>query len=265
MATILAIAGKEIRVYLTTWTSYIIFGAFMLISAFFFQGLVVQFQQQSLQYLQHQYRAMIEQMNVTDWIFGPLLGNMTLFLLFMLPILTMRLIAEERRTKTLQLLMTTPVRPIEIVLGKYLAAVAMMLIMLGLTLVFPVLLHVFGIPAVDGTSAVDWSSVWVGYLGLSLYGATCVAIGLFASSITESQIVSVIIGFAVLLMLYVLGMAAQGETGFWREFFTYLSITTHLDGFVRGMIRLTDLVYYLSLSFVALFLTWRVLEAERWK
>ena len=73
------------------------------------------------------------------------------------------------------------------------------------------------------------------------------------------------VGFALLLMLYVLGMAAQGESGFWRDLFHYLSITTHLDGFVRGVVRLTDLVYYLSLSFIALFLTWRVIEAERWK
>jgi ABC-2 type transport system permease protein len=263
MRNTLAIAGKETRVYLTTWTSYALFGAFLMITAFFFQRLVIEFQFRAMQYMQMQAQGAMEQMNLTDWVMGPLFMNMVVFFLFMLPILTMRLISEEKKGKTLELLMTTPVRPVEIVLGKYLSALTIMSIMLGLTVVFPVLLHIFG-GTETGVSPLDWRSIGTGYLGMFLLGSAFVAVGLFASSISESQIVSVIVGFAVLLMFYVIGLAARGQEGFWQHFFQYLSINTHLEGFVRGVVRVPDVVYYLSLCFAGLFLSFRVVEAQRW-
>lgn len=264
MRNTLAIAGKETRVYLTTWTSYIIFGAFLLITAFFFQRLVIEFQLRSMQYMQAQAQNLLEQLNLTDWVVGPMFMNMTVFFLFMLPIMTMRLIAEERKSKTLELLMTAPVRPIEIVLGKYLSALVIMGIMLALTVVFPLLLHVFG-GAATGQSVLDWRSVAVGYGGLFLLGAAFCSVGLFASSVSDSQIVAVIVGFAILLMFYVIGLAARGQEGFWQELLQYLSVTNHLEGFVRGIVKVTDVVYYLSLIFVGLFFTFRVVEAQRWR
>ena len=264
MRNTLAIAGKEVRVYLTTWTSYILFGAFLLITAFFFQRLVIEYQLRTFQFMQQQQQAYLEQMNLTDWVMGPLFMNITVFFLFMLPILTMRLIAEERRGKTLELLLTAPIKPWDIVLGKFIGGVVIMAIMLLLTTVFPVLLYVFG-GTQGGAAAIDVSTVAVGYGGLFLLGTSFVAIGLFASSMTESQIVSVIVSFAVLMMFYVIGLAARGEEGAWQSVFQYLSINTHLESFVRGIIRSTDVVYYLSLTFVALFLTYRVVEAERWR
>ena len=112
---------------------------------------------------------------------------------------------------------------------------------------------------------VDWGSVAVGYGGMFLLGAAFVAVGLFASSLTESQIVAVIVGFASLLMFYVIGLAARGEEGFWQQLLEYLSVTSHLEPFVRGLVRVSDVVYYLSLAFVGLFLTHRVVEAQRWR
>ena len=263
MKNIFAICSKELRVYLTTWTSYILFGAFILISAFFFQRLVVEFWLQSTQ-MSQQGHGMLDQMNLTDWVMGPLFMNITVFFLFLLPILTMRLLAEERKSKTLELLMTVPIRPVEIVLGKYFAALAIMMLMLLLTVVFPVLLHVFG-ETTGSESALDWRSVGVGYAGLFLLGAAFVSVGLFASSITDSQIVAVVVSFAALLMFYVIGLASRGEEGFWQQFFDYLSITNHLESFVRGIVRSTDVVYYLSLTFIGLFLSYRMVEAERWR
>src|SRR6476646_4681866 len=193
MRNTLAIAGKETRVYLTTWTSYAIFGAFVLITAFFFQRLVIEYQYRAMQFMQMQAESAMQQMNLTDWVMGPLFMNITVFFLFMLPILTMRLISEERKGKTLELLMTTPVRPIEIVVGKYLSALLIMGMMLALTVMFPLLLHIFGgTPGQD--SPLDWRSVGVGYGGMFLLGAAFVAVGLFASSVSESQIVAVITG-----------------------------------------------------------------------
>src|SRR4051812_22652543 len=126
MRNTLAIAGKDARVFLTTWTSYIIFGAFMMLTAFFFLQLVSQYQFVSQQYAANQAPYMLEQMNLTDMVMGNVLRNIAVFFLFMLPILTMRLIAEEKKGKTLELLMTAPVRPWEIVLGKYFSVVLMM-------------------------------------------------------------------------------------------------------------------------------------------
>ena len=263
MGKVLAIAGKDARIYLTTWTSYILFGAFILISAFFFQRLVIEFQLRTLDYAQNQQSWAMERMNLTDWVLGPVFMNMSVFFLIMLPMITMRLLAEERRSKTLELLMTAPVRPVQIVLGKYLAALLIMSIMLGLTVLFPVLLQIFG--GADGASPVDWRTVATSYLGLFLMGAATVAIGLFASSVTDSQIVAVIIGFAVLLMFWVIGLAARGQEGAWGGVLEYLAITTHLENFVRGILKLSDAVYYVSLSFVGLFLTYGVVESQRWR
>lgn len=265
MRNTLTIAGKEVRVYLTTWMSYILFGGFILITGLVFGGAVEQFQTQSLEYLQHNYRQGMEMMNVTEGVMSPLLYQMVFVLIFLLPVLTMRLFSEERRGKTLQLLLTSPIRPIEIVLGKYIGALTVMGIMFGLSLVFPLLLHVFGISGGDGTSPVDWSTVFTGYLGLFLFGSACVSVGLLASSMTESQLVAVVVSFGVLLVMWLLGLVSQGHTSGMQRVLYYMSHVTHLDSFLRGMIRLTDVVYYLSLSFAGLFLTWRVIEAERWK
>ncbi len=264
MRNTLAIAGKDVRVYLTTWTSYILFGAFMLVTAFFFQELVEQYQSYSQQYLANQAAYMLEQMNLTDMVLGNVFRNVAVFFLFMLPIMTMRLMAEEKRGKTLELLMTAPVRPIEIVLGKYLAALVMMGIMLLLTLVFPLLLHIYG-GTQGGESALDWSTVWVSYLGMFLLGAAFASIGVFASSVTESQIVAVIVSFSVLMMFFVIGFAARGQEGFWQQLFEYASITTHLEDFIKGVLKVSGLVYYTSVAFLGLFLTYRVVEAQRWR
>ena len=263
MGAIGAIAGKEIRVYLTTWVSYVIFAIFMLITAFFFQRLVVEYQLQSLEFGQYA-KHMLAQMNLTDWVIGPLLQNVVVFFVFMLPILTMRLIAEERSGKTLALLLTSPIRPIEIVIGKYIAGVVLMGIMLVLTLIFPLLLEGFGSGSVD-TLILDWNSIATGYLGMFLLGAGFVAIGLFASSLTESQIVAVVISFFITLMFIVIGIASKGQSETWAQIINYISATSHVEHFLRGIIRLQDVVYYLSMSFVGVFLSYRVVEAERWR
>jgi ABC-2 type transport system permease protein len=263
MSKILAIARKETWLYLTTWTSYVLFGFFILITAFFFQRLVIEFQLQTLDYAQNQQSWAMERMNLTDWVMGPVFMNMSVFFLIMLPMLTMRLFAEERRQRTLELLMTVPVRPIQLVVGKYLSAVVIMGIMLGLTVIFPILLAIFG--GGHDTSPVDWRTIGASYLGLFLLGMAIVAIGLFASAVTESQIVAVITGFAVLLLFWVIGLAARGQQGFWGGFLEYMSLSSHLENFVRGIIKASDVVYYVSITSVGLFLTYGVIDAQRWK
>lgn len=263
MRNIITIAAKDLRIYLTTWTSYLLFGAFTFITAFFFYQLVREFQLQLMQFSRSQMAAALEHMNLTDWVMGPVFVNASVFLLFLIPVLSMRLLAEERRGRTLELLMTSPVRPIEIVLGKYLAGLAVLMVMIGLTVVFPILLQLLG--QSGGQSPVDWNTIGVAYLGTFLFGAACLAIGLFASALTESQIVAAIIGFAFLLLFWIIGLAARGQEGIWRQVLEYISLTTHLESFVRGIIKVSDVTYYLSLAFVGLFLTHRVVEAQRWR
>ncbi len=261
MRTTWAICAKDLRLYLTTWTSYILLAAFALISAFFFQRLVIEFQYASMQAMQQENGG--EGLNLTDWVMSPLLMNMTVFLLFLLPVLTMRLLSEEKRGKTLDLLMTTPIRASEIVLGKYAAGVVMMLLMLATTLLFPALLSHFGASA-DGP-ALDWYSVGSGYLGLALLGSAFVSIGLLCSSFSASQIVAVASSFAMLLMLYVIGLAARGQEGLWLKALEFMAINTHLEPFIRGIVRSVDLCYFASLTGVGLILTHRVVEAQRWQ
>jgi ABC-2 type transport system permease protein len=263
MRATLAIAGKDLRLYLTTWTSYILFGAFTFITAFFFYQLVREFQLQLLELGQRGMDPSMGGLNLTDWVVGPVIINASVFLLFLVPILSMRLFSEEHKGRTLELLMTTPVRPLEIVLGKYLAGLGVLAVMLGLTVVFPLLLQFIG-QGVE-KSPLDWNTVGTCYLGLFLFGAACVAIGLLASSLTESQIVAAIVSFGILLMLWVIGLAARGQEGFWQKTLEYLAITTHMESFVRGVIKISDVVYYASLVFVGLFLTHRVVDAQRWR
>lgn len=264
MSNVIAIAKKELRIYFTTATSYAVMTAFAVITAFFFLELVSIYQLQSTQFMQYQAPQMLERMNFNDQVITPLFANVQVFFLFLIPMVTMRLIAEEQKTKTMQLLMTTPVRPIEIVLGKYLAAATLVMAMLAITIAFPFFLHLYG--QGDGTnSSLDWASVWTGYLGMFLLGASFVSIGLFASSVTDSQIVAVVISFAALLMFWVIGWAGIGKEGFWHDFTNYLSILNHMEGFARGVVKTQDLVYYVSLIVVGLFLTHRMVEAQRWR
>lgn len=257
----LAIARKEIWVYLTTWTSYILVGAFLEVTAFFFYLLIKEFQARRLLYAERHAVGVLQQMSLTDLVVGPTFSYVATFFIFLLPVLTMRLVAGERQGKTFELLMTTPARPIEVVVGKYLAAWSMMFLMLALTVVFPLSLHLFA----GGGTALDWSTVAVGYSGMVLLGSAGVAVGLLASSVTDSQFVAVVTGFAALLLLTVIGVAATGQSEPWRSVLEELSISHHLNGFIRGLIRSPDVIYYLSLSFLGLFFAHRAVAAQRWR
>jgi len=253
------IALKELRIYLTTPTSYVLFATFLAFCGLNFVDLVRDFQNQRLFYSETRRVGLLDQMNLTDLVVGPMLIYVATFFVIMLPVLTMRLFAEERRQKTLELMLTLPVRPVEMVLGKYLAATIVMLIMLALTFVYPVLLENLA------QGDLDWATVFTGYLGMALLGAAAVAIGLFASSVTDSQLIAVVIGFGILTLLILIGEEAQEQSGLVANLFEHASLHSHLGPFARGLIRLRDIVYYASVSSLTLFLCYRVIESQRWK
>jgi ABC-2 type transport system permease protein len=263
MRNAIAIAKKELYLYFTTPIAYVVFFATSFIGAFFFLSLTSDFQRRSLQFLQFQALDVIAQMNLTDMVATPLVLNMGVILIFVVPFLTMRLLAEERRQKTMELLMTAPVRSGEIVLGKYLAALGVLLVVIAITAIFPALLDTYGTNGTGG-SAIEWQTVFAALAGLFLCGAAFVAVGLFISALTESQVVAALITFLVLLLTWVIGWKAADAEGVWRHVIEHLSSVAHLVSFARGVIELKDVVYFLSLAVIGLFLTHRAVEARRW-
>lgn len=261
MRTLWAITGKELRIQLTTWTSWVLVGGFLELTGFFFYLLVKDFQLRRLSYAENRALALLEQMNLTDLVVGPTFSYVASFFVFLLPVLTMRSFTEERRTKSLELMLSLPLRTWQLVLGKYLAVWLVMAVMVAATVVFPLSLERF----VAQGEGLDWNTIGAGLLGMLLLGSAATAVGLCTSAVTESPLVAVVLAFGVLLILMVIGVAASGQSGATRAVLEYLSISHHLQGFARGLIRLPDVVYYLSLTVAGLGLALRWVEAERWR
>jgi ABC-2 type transport system permease protein len=195
-------------------------------------------------------------LNVTDAVLRPLFSNVSVILLLLIPLVTMRLFAEERRSGTIELLLTYPVRDGAVLVGKYLAAFTMYGVMLAGTLAYPIMLLSF--------TRVEWGPLLTGYLGLLLMGAMFLAVGLFASSLTENQVVAAIITFGVLLMFWIIGWTAEFAGGPLGTVLTHLSILEHNDTFAKGVLDTKDIIYYVNFTALALFLALRSLESRRW-
>jgi ABC-2 type transport system permease protein len=237
MNSMFYIMTKELRSYFVSPIAYVVVAFWLVGTGFFFTLAVTQTQQA----------------NMTS-----VYGVVTIFLLLVCPALTMRLLSEESRTGTLELLLTAPVKDWAVVVGKFLASVILYAVMIGLMLFYPILLVIFrGNP--------DWGPIWSGFLGLLLFGSVFLAVGLFASALTSNQIVSAVISFVLLLLLYVIsnatGLVSTGVGDFLRQ----LSVSDHFDPFSRGLIDLRDIVFYISFAALVLFLTVQVVEARRYR
>lgn len=254
MTRLFTIAAKELRTYLVSPVAWVVATVFVAVTGLLFYNIVAWYSMQSFQMMQFQ--GEMGPVDVNRMVFQPTFHNMAVTLLLLVPIVTMRLLAEEKKARTAQLLFTSPVRLSEIVAGKYLAAVALLSLILLLTGYMPLLVWTYG--------SLEWGPILTGYLGLILLTASFVALGLFASSLTENQIVAAVLTFGVLLVFWLLGWAAQtGGEG--AKLFEHLSIITHLETFLNGVVELKDVAYYLSVSAFGLFLTHRVLDSSRWR
>lgn len=201
------------------------------------------------------------------------LAGAVFFMIFMSPALTMRLIAEEQKLGTLELLLTSPIREFEIVIGKFIAAFVMMAIMIGLSLYFVVVLFIYGDP--------DIGPLLSGFLGLGLYAAATLAVGLFASALSSNQIVGLIVGSGILTALTIIDFVSERLTGLASQVldgfqlgasFSVFDLDSfgvaqggHFADFAKGIISVSDIAYYISLTAVFLLLTVLVLEARRWR
>jgi len=246
---------KEMRLYLTSPIAWVIWTIFLTITGVFFYLFFSTFALQSMQAAMNP--ALGRELNVTERVLGGVFSNMSVIALFLMPLVTMRLFAEERRSGTIELLLTYPVRDGAVLVGKYLAALALYGVMLALTLTYPAIVAYFARP--------EWGALLTGYLGLLLLGAAFLAVGIFASSLTENQIVAAIITFGILLLFWVTGWFADSLGGTAGRIVSHLSIIEHFDSFTRGILDTKDVLYYIDFTAVALFLALRSVEARRWK
>ena len=196
-------------------------------------------------------------MNVNEQIIRPLLGFASTVALFLIPMITMRLFAEEKRTGTIELLMTSPVKDMEIILGKWLGAMLLYVCVLGMSMINIAMLFAWGKP--------DLKPVLVAYLGLILQGGVLLAIGEFISTTTRNQIIAGGVTFFVCLLLWLLSWFTAFDSGASASVVNYLSIVTHFENFAKGVLDSKDIVFYLSMIFFALFITSRSMESLRWR
>ena len=251
-----AIIAKELRSAYFSPIIYVVGAVFLLIFGILSYIFVVNAGTQAIRLMQIQ--GMAAKINLNDLVFRQTFGYTAFTLMFVLPILTMRVFAEERKLRTFELLMTSPVGINEIVAGKFAAVFLIYLGMLALTGSVPVVLAMF--------NSFDWAPVFTGYLGLLLMGALFLSVGLFASAVTENQIIAAFLSFGLLFFVWLLGTmgAILGDTPAGNAI-SYLSFIEHYDRLVRGLINTKDLVYFACGILFMLFLTHRVVESQRWK
>ncbi len=255
MNNVMAIAHKELKGYFASPVAYIVIGFSAILFGWFFINLLYYFDRQAMQA-----GAGFEgpqAVNVNEMLISPLFLNVSVILLFTLPLITMRTYAEEKRSGTIELLLTSPLTDLQIVMGKFLGSLVLYAAMLAVTLVHMGFLFAFGNP--------EWRPIATGYLGLLLMGGCFLSLGLFISSLTKNQIVAGMVTFAVFLMFWVINWISAFAPPTTQAVLNYLSITEHLSDFARGVIDTKHLVYYVSFIAFSLFLTVRAVDSERWR
>lgn len=230
-----SILKREVASYFVSPMAYVVGAVFLVLSGYFFSVILLATHSASMQ---------------------GVLGNMAVVFLFVSPVLTMGLLAEERKLGTDELIMTAPVGTTSIVVGKYLAAVLTYLVYLAISLIYPVILIKYGSP--------DMGPIYSGYWGMFLFGAGCLAVGIFSSSLTDNQMVAGVIGFGLLLLFWILGWAGAIVRGPVGETLANLSLLKRFDDFQKGIIDFSSVLYYISFIFIFIFLTIRVIDSRRW-
>lgn len=238
MKNIGIISGKELSSYLASPMAYIVTAIFLALSGTFFA-------------------TYLADINYSDTSITGFLNAAQFLILLFAAVLTMRLIAEERKLGTWEFLLTAPLRDTEIVLGKFLASLVMLTGMLALTLYYPILLIVLGDP--------DIGPICTSYFGLFLLGSACLSIGIFASSMTSNQIVSAVVAGGIIFALWFLGIVGNMVPGPLGELLSFLSLSYHFPDFMRGIIDTRAIVYYLSVTALFLYLAVGSIETGRWR
>ena len=256
MTPVQTIIAKELRSYFVSPIAYVIGAVFLAIVGLLSYWAVINASNQALRMMQIQNT--FARINLNDLVFRPVFYSMNLVLMLVLPLLTMRLFAEERKLRTFELLMTSPIGINEIVTGKFLSAVLIYVGLLGLTGLIPLVLSAY--------VSFDWNPIFTGFLALLLQGALLIAIGLLASALTENQIIAAFISFGVILILWLLGAFGNllGDNAL-GQLLSYISFTEHYDRLVHGLLDVKDIVYYVSGIAFLWFAAHQTVDAHRWK
>jgi ABC-2 type transport system permease protein len=255
MRKLAAIYRKELQYYFQSITAYVMIGLFLALSGYFFYSIFRYYNYLSYQAGRDPYLA--GTLNLIEGVMRPLMGNVSVVLLFALPLLTMRLLAEEKKQGTFELLLTYPLGDAAVVMGKYLAALSVFALMLAGSLLYPLLLAIYSNP--------EPGPVVTSYIGLFLMGASFVAMGIFFSSVTSSQIIAGAATFGVSLFFLIIGWAAPFVGSTFSKVLSQISILEHYDTFAKGIINLQDVTYYVFLTVFFLFMTLRSLESSHWR
>lgn len=253
MTNIWAMVRKEWNGYFASPIGYVVIGMYAVVFGYFYAVGLSWFVRQSMQASQMGGGPLNINQQMVRYVFL----NSTVIFLFVVPLITMRTYAEEKRSGTIELLMTSPITDFQIVMGKFLGAMSLYAAMLAITLIHMAVLFKYGNP--------EWKPIASGYLGLLLLGGCFVSVGLFFSSLTKNQIVAGMFTFAVLLLLWVIDWIGSFSGPSVERITAYLSLTGHVEDFLRGIVDTGHIVYYLSFITFGLFLTAKAVDSERWR
>ncbi len=249
------IAKRDLGSFFNSPIFYVVTTVFLLLYSFIFFNILNFFSFQSFQ--AGQLQAMGMNLNLNEMVIEPSFHNMSVILLLIIPIITMRSFADEKKMKTFRLLLSSPVHLIEIILGKFLACMIVVTLMVLISAYSVGFLFLLGEP--------ELGPVITGYLGILLMAGCYVSVGICASSLTDNQIVAAVLTFGFSLFMWVIGWGAQAAGPTTGQILQYLSIVEHMERFLRGVVDTSDLVYYLSFILFSLFLCHRVLDSNRWR
>jgi ABC-2 type transport system permease protein len=258
VSNVWALVRKEWRHYFGSPIGYILLAVWTALFGSFFYSALVFFLRRSMMGGQMEFGG-APKMSLNEWVISPVLHNMAVVALFIVPVLTMRLFAEEKRQGTMELLGTAPVTNLQIVLGKFLAAAGVYaaMILAGLLNMAFIWYHAATKP--------EWKPVLTASVGLFLFGCCFIALGTFVSTLTRNQIIAAVVSFCMFLLLWILDWAADpAATGFWKVV-SEMAVTRHLEDMVKGVVALKDVVFYLSFIAFGLFLAHQSVESQRWR
>ena len=250
---------RELRSYFVSPIAYVVIALFLAISGIFFYLLLQSFIQMSFRMMMQaqQFRMQVPPMNINQMVIRSLFLNMSIITLFMLPMITMKLFSEEKRSGTIELLFTSPITNWEIVIGKFFAAFTVYAAMISGTVSYVSVLFIYGNP--------ELMPVLSGYIGLMMMGAMTVAIGGLISALTENQIIAAVGCFGTMMILWFIGFASSFVGPELGALIKYLSVMEHFTDFAKGVIDSSNMVFYLTIAFFSLFLTYQAVESSKWR
>ena len=251
-----ALLKKELNIFFSMPIAYAVITVFLVLSGYFFSSITDYYAMISMRSMNQYAKGMMD-LSMMEGIFRPYFRNMVVVLILMIPLITMRLFAEEKREGTAELLFTYPVSDLAVVMAKFMSALAVFGAMIAGSLSSFIILRI-------GT-AYEILPVLAGFLGLLMIGSAFIMLGIFISSLTESQIVAAVISFGVLLFVLVIPWAAGSVGPFWGAVLKGFSVVEHFDSFAKGVLDTADITYFISFFALFLFMTLRVLESKQWR